>query len=320
MVIGIVILSFLATFIVLVVFYQSVTGERQTVAKRMTAYTQDAGINAAPVRRPSAAGWHGLLTQLGRHAGSAPKASLLNIKMQQAGMKFKGAEFLVLSVGLSIIAGLLIFILTRGSITAAVIVGLLVYLLFQIYIEQRISRRMTAMNNQLGDALSLMANALRSGLSFLQAVEVISREMTNPIAEEFSRLLKEMNLGVTTEDALYNLTNRVRSDDLDLVVTTVLIQRQVGGNLAQILDTIGATIRDRLQIKGEIRTLTAQGRLSGWIVGLLPLFMMGILLVLSPDYIKELFVDPFGHLLFGFGIATQILGVIMIRKIIDINV
>ena len=165
-----------------------------------------------------------------------------------------------------------------------------------------------------------MANALRSGLSFLQAVEVISREMTDPIAGEFSILLKEMRLGVITEEALRNLAIRVPSTDLDLVVTSVLVQRQVGGNLAVILDTIGATVRERLQIKGEIRTLTAQGRMSGWIVGLIPIFMVGILMILNREYIMALFTEPLGHIFLACGVVLQIIGALIIRNIIDIDV
>ena len=317
---AIAIFSFLATFALLVVVYQSVAGTRETVNRRMLAYIKNMPIDVAPLKSAPSADWRGLLIRLGRLISSTHKADAIDAKMQQAGIKLRGSEFLVLSIGLSVIVGLLTVILARGSFPVAIGAGVLVYLLFDSCVEQKIKTRMNDMNRQLGDALSLMANALRSGLSFLQAVEVISREMPNPIAEEFSRLLRELNLGVTTEDALRNLTNRVRNDDLELVVTTVLIHRQVGGNLAQILDANSSTIRERLQIKGEIKTLTAQGRLSGWVVGLLPLVMLAILSVLHRDFILLLFTDPLGHILLGIGVVMQVIGAFVISKIVNIDV
>lgn len=315
----IVAVSFLATLTLLGSIYQAQVAARQRTLQRLAAYTQD-GAGADTATQDRGTDWRNLLARSSQYVATMPKAEDYHIKMQQAGIPLKGAEFLILSVGLSIVACLLTIILTKGSVIAGLIIGLLSYLLFRYYIKYKINKRIIALNNQLGDALALMANALRSGLSFLQAVEVISREMTDPIAGEFSILLKEMRLGVITEEALRNLAIRVPSTDLDLVVTSVLVQRQVGGNLAVILDTIGATVRERLQIKGEIRTLTAQGRMSGWIVGLIPIFMVGILMILNREYIMALFTEPLGHIFLACGVVLQIIGALIIRNIIDIDV
>ena len=311
--------TFLATITLLGGIYQTQVAARQKTLQRLTAYTQESSKNDL-VTPGNETDWRNLLAGLSKYVSKMPKAEDYHIKMQQAGIPLKGAEFLILAGGLSVIACLLTIILIKGNVLAGLVVGLLSYLLFRYYVTYKINKRLVALNNQLGDALALMANALRSGLSFLQAIEVISREMTNPIAGEFSTLLKEMRLGVTTEEALRNLAIRVPSNDLDLVVTSVLIQRQVGGNLAIILDTIGATVRERLKMKGEIRTLTAPGRLSGWIVGLLPIVMVGVMWLINREYMMLLFTERLGQMLLVCAVVLQLIGALIIRNIIDIDV
>jgi len=151
-------------------------------------------------------------------------------------------------------------------------------------------------------------------------MEVVRREMPPPISKEFGQALAEMNLGIATEEALMNLTRRIKSDDLDLVVTAVVIQRTVGGNLASVLDTIAETIRERVRIKGEIRALTAQGRISGLVIGLLPVGLALLLFFISPGYISFLWSTPTGMMLAGIAVGTEILGVLMIKKIVNIKV
>jgi len=171
----------------------------------------------------------------------------------------------------------------------------------------------------LGDALGLVANSLRTGYGFMQALDMVSREMPAPIAPEFGRVLKEMNLGLSTEDAMSNLTTRVNSDDLNLVITAVLIQRQVGGNLAEVLDNIANTIRERVKLKGEVQTLTAQGRISGMIIGGLP-FALGVFIyVINPGYMQVLFTNPMGKIVLGVAFVSQVFGMLIIRKIVDIK-
>ena len=150
-------------------------------------------------------------------------------------------------------------------------------------------RSLKAFNTGLADTITLIANALRSGSSFLQAVEMVVRETDPPISTEFGRVVREVNLGLPFEQALSNMVRRVRSDDLELMTTAISIQYQVGGNLAEILDSIAFTIRERVRIKGEIRTLTAQQRMSGYVVAFLPIVLMGIISVIAPNFMAPMF-------------------------------
>jgi tight adherence protein B len=144
-------------------------------------------------------------------------------------------------------------------------------------------------DDQLGDMLNLMVNGLRAGYSTLQAMEAVSRELPAPICDEFHRVVQEMQLGLTMEDALDHILRRIRSDDLDLVVTAINVQREVGGNLAEILDVISYTIRERVRIKGEINSLTAQGRATAWVISAMPIALMGILFLVNRSYMMTFF-------------------------------
>lgn len=212
-----------------------------------------------------------------------------------------------------------------------VIVGFVIGLrLPRMYINYMANRRLRAFENQLGDTLNLWVNALRSGYSVLQGMEAIATELPPPVSREFERVVQEVRLGLSLEQALNNLLRRMPSDDLDLVITAVNIQREVGGNLAEILDIISHTIRERVRIKGEIQTLTAQGRLTGWIISLLPIGLGLVLYSINPEYGGQMFVrqDPFiipgvlpcGWIVVGIGLLMIGMGIIAVRKIVDIEV
>lgn len=241
------------------------------------------------------------------------------LRLAQANIPLRVEEFLGIQAGLTFIPPFFIFVIT-GNIFLALILAVAGFVVPDFVVARGRTKRVRKLNDQLGDALVIMANALKAGFGFLQAMEIVSKEMPTPIGDEFARVLREMNLGVTTEDALNNLAHRIGSDDLDLVVTAMLIQRQVGGNLAEVLTTISETIRERVRIKGEIKTLTAQGRISGTIIGLLPLAITFFLLVINPTYIGTLFVKPAGLIAVGVGLCSQVIGVLMIRKITAIRV
>ncbi len=165
-----------------------------------------------------------------------------------------------------------------------------------------------------------MSNSLRAGYSFLQAMDMVAREMSPPISEEFTSTMKEMSLGSPTETALATLSDRVGSEDLELVVTAVLIQRQIGGNLAEVLDNIADTIRERVKLRREIKTLTAQGRMSGIIIGVLPCALGVFLYAVNPEYISLLFTHPTGRLMVGLAVFGEFIGMLVIRRIIAIEV
>lgn len=161
-----------------------------------------------------------------------------------------------------------------------------------LYLSQRAKRRKKAFVNQLGEAIGLMSNSLRAGYSLLQTLELISRETPDPMSTELKRVIREVGLGITPQQALNNLLRRIPSEDLDLMVSAISIQSEIGGNLGQILDIIGETIRERVRIQGEIVVLTSQGRLSGYVITGLPFALFGALYLFNPGYMKSVFVMP----------------------------
>jgi tight adherence protein B len=201
------------------------------------------------------------------------------------------------------------------------------FFLPRFYVRRRQGGRLKSFNKQLPDTITLLANALRAGSSFLQAIELVVRESRPPIATEFQRVIREVNLGLPFEQALQNMVRRVKSDDLDLMVTAISIQYQVGGNLAEILDSIAYTIRERVRIKGEIQTLTAQQRISGYVVAFLPIGLASFLFIIAPSFMAPMFDPavnvggiPTGEILIGVGLTMMFIGFMAIRKIVDIEV
>jgi tight adherence protein B len=182
--------------------------------------------------------------------------------------------------------------------------------------------RLNKFNDQLGDMLNLMVNGLRAGYSTMQAMEAVSKELPSPICDEFRRVVQEMQIGIPMERSLENLLRRIPSEDLDFVVTAINVQREVGGNLSEILDTIAFTIRERVRIKGEIRVMTAQVRTSGMILSLIPVFLTIALWFISPDYLKTFFDNgPFcGWLAIGTIVVMIASGYFVMMKIADIEV
>jgi tight adherence protein B len=168
------------------------------------------------------------------------------------------------------------------SLLIGVIAG---FLAPRLYVRRLQRQRLTKFNDQLSDMLNLMVNGLRAGYSTMQAMEAVSKELPSPISDEFRRVVQEMQIGIPLETALDNLLRRIPSDDLDFVITAINVQREVGGNLSEILDTISFTIRERVRIKGEVRTLTAQVRTSGTVLSFIPFGLTIVLWFLNPDYL-----------------------------------
>lgn len=241
------------------------------------------------------------------------------IELVRADIPLTGYEFNLLRsvVGLALAAA--VAVVFRNGIASAAMIPT-VWVLADSYVSSKKAKRLKQFSNQLGDALTLFANSLRAGFSFLQAVSSVAREMPEPISKEFTRLLKEMSLGLSVEKALENLLKRVPQDDLELLIIAILIQKEVGGNLAEIVDTIAFTIRERITIQREIKTMTAQGRLSGIVVGLLPVFMCIMMLLINKEYMLVLFTDPLGRMMIGAGLLNMGIGIFLINKIVDIEV
>ena len=261
----------------------------------------------------------GILRGGGRLLNNIRHARGLDLKMQQAGIPLLGTEFVLLLVISAIIAGAVGIILSdrwHVGIMAAVMVVALEY----IYVLVRIERRAASFTNQLGDCLMMIANALRAGFSFLQAIELISKEMEPPVSEEFKHVVRDVGLGTPVERALTEMDKRVGSPDFSLVVTAVLIQQQVGGDLARILDTISDTIQDRIRMRREVKVLTSQGRMSGWILVLLPIAVGLFMTSMNPGYLDPLFHDSVGRIILAITIVMEIIGAVVINRIVDIDV
>jgi tight adherence protein B len=188
-----------------------------------------------------------------------------------------------------------------------------------LWIRIRANRRRQAFVNQLGDAIGLMANSLRAGYSLLQTMELVSRESPSPMGDEFRRVVREVGLGISPQQALNNLLRRIPSEDLDLMVSAINIQHEIGGNLGQILDVIGETIRERVRIQGEIKVLTAQQQLSGNIIAAMPLLLATGLFLLNPNYMRNMFVWPWVCIPIGAFVLIGI-GYLVMRKIVAIEV
>jgi tight adherence protein B len=237
----------------------------------------------------------------------------------RANLKLRPSEFVMIQVGF-LIGGALISLVRFGFGPQFVISAVGSYLLPMRYVKYRQSKRLKALHHQLPDTLSLLSNALKAGLSLPQALDTVARNTVAPIADELGRVTREMNVGSATERALVNMVRRTGSEDLDLIVTAITIQASVGGNLARILDSISHTIRQRVQIKGQISAMTAQARASGWVITLLPLIVAGILYFVTPSYFRVMFNDRLGiALLFAAGLSVAI-GNLFIRRIVNFRV
>jgi tight adherence protein B len=220
--------------------------------------------------------------------------------------------------------GGLVFILVaflRQDVLTGIVVGVLSLAGPTFYLRWRSGQRITKFDSQLADVLNQMVNGLRAGYSVVQAMESTGRELPPPASQEFKRVVQEMQLGVPYDNALDNLTRRMPSGDLDFVVTAMKIQREVGGNLAEILDSISFTIRERVRIKGEIKTLTAQGMITGYVISFLPIGLGVMLWLINPDYMGEMLTNGLcGYLLIAVGLIMIAVGFAVVMKIVDIEV
>lgn len=278
------------------------------------------GGSAAPAKTGDA------LANLDQRVTKSKEGSKIQRDLARADLKLKVVEWIAIKIGTALLVAALLAFLGRAiQPFAAAMIGLVAGAFVpDIYLKVLSGRRVKMFNAQLGDTITMMANALRGGYSFLQTMQLVSTEAPEPTATEFKRVVQEVGLGRTTQDALDGLMRRVPSDDLDLLITAVNIQHEVGGNLAQILDSIGHTIRERVRILGEIQTLTAQGRLSGYIITALPFVVGGYISAVNPDYMAPIFT-------FGFppdawccmpacSVVMIAIGYYWIMKIVDIEV
>ena len=326
----IIIAGLAAISIFLIVAGVAMSGSSDTVGSRLERYASAAaGVDAET-------GGEGrqspVLAGIGRVIERQDMTTRLSTDLARADLKLKPAEFIGAWIATPFIVTAVAFVIgfifpAFRTLPALAIFFLLGALLPRMYLKRRQAKRLKDFDAQLPDTITLLANSLRAGSSFLQGIELVMRESTPPLSEEFERVVREMSLGQSLHAALDNLVRRVASEDLELMVTAINIQSQVGGNLATVLDAIAFTIRERMRIKGEINTLTAMGRYSGYVLTALPVGLGAILFLISPSYMggmlespPTLFGLPLGYTFLAVGAFSMFIGYLLIRRIIDIKV
>jgi tight adherence protein B len=312
--------GFTSVFLAIYGLYLALTQQKRSIEKRMQKVTE-ASKKSEGTDTPEKARGISIKSLLGSIGGVFLRRGMtkeLEAALTKADIPLRGEEFLTLWILLATLPGTLIYLWTF-KISLAVVIFILGIGAPPLMLNLSRHKRLKKFDRQLGESLSIISNALRAGFSFIQAMEMISREMPNPLAKEFARSYREMNLGTPLEESLKNMVKRIDSNDLDLLITAVLIQRQVGGNLAEILDNISNTIRERIRIQGEIHTLTAQGRITGIIIGLIPPVLVLLLLVINPSYMRPLFNSPIGWTMIAAGLISEAIGIMVIKKIITID-
>lgn len=280
----------------------SATGDKTSMDDRLNKYLEED-------KKTDTKESKGVLTDwVNKRVEKSSFGDRISRELARADLKFKPGEYIALYV-IAIMGGALIAFLLGGRLLlSAFIGGVIGALLPRMYVKSQQSKRLTRFNDQLPDMLNLTVNGLRAGFSTLQAMEAVSKELPAPICDEFRRVVQEMQLGIPMEKALANLLRRIPSQDLDFLVTAINVQREVGGNLAEIMDVISYTIRERVRIKGDIRALTAQAIYSGRALALMPIGLLCILWFLNRSYVMEFFNKD--NILCG-GIALGSAGVLI---------
>lgn len=308
----------LALLLLVVGIVVSVTSERSLVEQRLGRYLEEEAVMEASSKgeKSSPVGdWLNGRLEKSSYGGGIAR------ELARADIKLKAAEFVALMIIVSIGVGVISWY--AGGLIFGLI-GLLVGLnLPRIYVRRQQGKRLQHFDEQLADMLNLMVNGLRAGYSTMQAMEAVSREMPPPISDEFRRVVQEMQLGIPMEKALDNFLRRIPSDDLDLVIAAINVQREVGGNLAEILDIISFTIRERVRIKGEIKVLTSQVIYSGRFLASMPLLISGALWLLNRPYMMEFFNPEtriVGLIALGIGGSMIVAGYLVMTKIATIDV
>lgn len=295
----------------------SVTSERSLVEERLGRYLEDEKQDESEgnAGRSIATEW------LNRRVASSSMGDRVARELARADLKFKVAEYFAL-VFMSTVATAFVAYLIQPLIASVVIGAVIGFFLPRFYVKRQQTVRLIKFNEQLSDMLNLMVNGLRAGYSTMQALEAVSRELPSPISDEFRRVVQEMQIGITMEKSLENLLRRIPSEDLDFVVTAINVQREVGGNLSEILDTISFTIRERVRIKGEIRVMTANVRTSATVLSMIPVFLSAALWFVSPEYIGSFFDrgPVCGWLAVGLIVGMIASGYFVMMKIADIEV
>lgn len=315
-----ILIFFISMIIVIYMLFDNISN-RKSIVGRLKLLSQES--NKEKPEKEKDEFWRDSMVAFGKTLGKSKWGSKYRekteIKLVQAHLPLKYEEYITINLIIIVVAAVILLIVTENIFISA---AFAIFSAFSplVYVNIRRKSIIQKIEQQLPDTLALISNTLKSGYSFLQAIDAASKELPPPVSLEFQQILREINLGVNTEKALESFSKRVQSPDLELIVLAVLIQRQIGGNLSEILDNISETIRSRIKIKGEIKILTAQGRVSGLIISLLPVALGVILYFMNPSYILTLFQHPMGLGMLGLAALMQAIGIFLIRRIIRIEV
>ena len=319
LVLGLALVAFVVVVAIFYVIARLVSGPDSAIEDRLDQFVsreiEDRPAEVRDERAPSA-----FTKSIDQAVAGRGFAQNISTQLARADLKITPGEFIVLTITSILGTGLITYVLMHRNLILTFGGLVLGFFLPRFYVKFRQAKRLRDFNSQLGDAINLLANGLRSGYSLLQAMDAVANEMPPPISEEFQRVVREIGLGLSNERAMNNMLRRIPSDDLDLMITAVNVQHEVGGNLAEILEVISHTIRERVRIKGEIRVLTSQQMFSGYVVSFLPIGLGLLLYLMNPNYMGAMFQEPCGWAMIAVGAISMTIGFVIIRKIVDIEV
>jgi tight adherence protein B len=246
----------------------------------------------------------------------------VTLEIEQAGLRLRVGEYLVARIAIGLVVFIAIWLAGQSLVffVLGAACGVLGFMLPAVALSFIRKRRIEQIAKQTPEAVSMIANSLRAGFAFQHGVDMVAQQMQPPISDEFARLILDMNVGASVEDALQGLLTRADSEDVNMVVTAVLIQRSSGGNLSEILETVGETMRERERLTGEVKTMTSQQRFSGTVLTFWPLALLGVFALFNWSQTSLLFTTPPGLILVAVGVVLQCIGYYTIRRILDIDI
>ena len=302
--------AFLGVLLIVIGFYQA-RGGKSSAQRRLET-----------LERYSAPQAEGAVPLALREQGSA-WTERTRSQLERAGLALKLHEYVALRVLLALIGFVVVLALGNGQPIAflvGIVAGLIGFMLPAFYVRTRITGQVRKFNDQLADMLTMVSNSLRAGFGLLQGLDLAAEQSQPPMSTELHHLLRDTRMGASIETALESMGARVGSYDLDVIITAILIQRSVGSNLSEVLDKVAHTIRERARIQGEINTLTAQKKLSGVVIGLMPPAVVVLMLAVNFDYMSTLFTDPLGRFLLIVAVTLDIVGILAIKRIVSVDI
>lgn len=290
---------------------------RSHVLERLERFTSEAVV-ASEEEAKEEGKKEDLFDSLDKRFAKQPRTARLAQDLVKADMPLRVTEYYAIRAVMTTLGALVGYLLM--GLTGTLLFLIPCYFFMPFYVKRRQKKRQKSFADQLENALSMISNGLKAGYSFMQCVDLVAKEMPPPIGAEFRRLLRETMLGMDLEESLTKLSDRMESDDFSMVVTTVLIQRQTGGNLAEILDNIADVIRERVKLKGEVQALTAMGRMSGGVIGCLPIGIGVMIYFLLRQEMMLMFTKPVGWAMLTAMVFQLVIAQFIISKIITIDV